>query len=329
MRSFAWLVAALCAAAVPSVDAADAAETTPVLETVVVSGAQPGPGLWRVSKDDHEMWILGTLSPLPPKMQWISRDVEATIARSQEVLLGPTAQLDVGVVSGLFLLPSLLAARNNPDDAKLADVVPPALYARWTPLREKYLPRDRAIEKRRPIFAAEELYQKAVERSGLSGSGVVMPVVEKAAKKHRIPTTQPKIRITVDAPRAAVKEFRKASLDDVECFAQTLDRVETDLGPMRARANAWATGDIEALRALPYTDQQETCANAFLGAGAVQGHGFDDIRARLRDAWLAAAEKALATNRTTFAALPIAQILRDDGLVATLREKGYAVEAPE
>lgn len=309
--------------------AAAHADAPPTLETVVVTGAQPGPGLWRVTKDDHEMWILGTLTPLPPKLVWISRDVEATIAHSQEVLLGPSAELNVGVMSGLFLLPSLLGARNNPDDGKLAEVVPPELYARWTPLREKYLGRDRAVEKRRPLFAADELYEKAVERAGLSTENVALPVVTKAAKKHKVPTTQPHIKIKLEEPRAAVKEFKRAPLDDLECFKQTLDRVETDIGPMRERANAWATGDIEALRALPYTDQGDTCANAFLGAGAVAGRGFDDLRERLAAAWLEAAEAALAKNVTTFAALPIAQILRDDGLVARLRAKGYSVEAPE
>ena len=35
---------------------------------VVVSGEQPGPGLWRVEKDGHVMWVLGTQSPLPEHM---------------------------------------------------------------------------------------------------------------------------------------------------------------------------------------------------------------------------------------------------------------------
>src|SRR5690348_2085441 len=33
------------------------------LQTVLVRGSQPGPGLWRVSKGDHTLWILGTLGP--------------------------------------------------------------------------------------------------------------------------------------------------------------------------------------------------------------------------------------------------------------------------
>ena len=310
---------------------ARADDATPTLETVVVSGEQPGPGLWRVSKDGHEMWVLGTLTPLPRKMQWISRDVEATIARSQEILLGPRAELTVdgGVFGAVLLLPSLLGVRNNPDDAKLADVLPAEVYARWVPLREKYIGHGGAIEKRRPIVAAAELYEHAIERSGLSLESVAAPVVTKAAKKHKVPTTQPEVAIKVAEPKSVLKEFKHARLDDAECFAQTLDRVETDIGPMKARANAWASGDVEALRALPYVDQRLACDRAFLVGATAQRSGLADLRERLATAWLDAAENALAKNETTFAALPIAQILDADGLIERLRAKGYVVEAPE
>src|SRR5215469_7929184 len=53
------------------------------LEGVTVSGVQPGPGLWKVSKGDQVMWVLGTLSPLPEHIQWKTDEVEQTIAESQ------------------------------------------------------------------------------------------------------------------------------------------------------------------------------------------------------------------------------------------------------
>src|SRR5205085_5596094 len=120
--------------------------------------------------------------------------------------------------------PSLIGARDNPDDAKLADVVPPALYSRWAPLKERYFGRDRAIEKRRPIFAAEELFAKAVDRATLSRESVVEPVVRSAAKRAKATITQPQLKLEFDQPRAAIKEFKRSQLDDVECFERTLER---------------------------------------------------------------------------------------------------------
>jgi hypothetical protein len=39
-----------------------------VLGEVLVIGEQPGPALWKVSTDDHVLWIMGTYSPLPKQM---------------------------------------------------------------------------------------------------------------------------------------------------------------------------------------------------------------------------------------------------------------------
>ena len=88
-----WL--ALCVAAPvwsQSAPAPAATSTAPSpanavkLETVSVTGVQPGPGLWKVSKDNHVMWVLGTLTPLPRRMEWQSKQVEQVIAQSQELL---------------------------------------------------------------------------------------------------------------------------------------------------------------------------------------------------------------------------------------------------
>ena len=109
------------------------AGATAELPTIVVSGEQPGPGLWKVSSSDHVLWILGTLSPLPKGMAWRSAEVEETIAQSQVVLNPPRLNVhtDVGFFGKLTLLPSLVGVRDNPDHATLKQVVPPELYARW------------------------------------------------------------------------------------------------------------------------------------------------------------------------------------------------------
>ncbi|HSX59567.1 MAG TPA: TraB/GumN family protein [Tahibacter sp.] len=304
---------------------------TAVLETVVVSGAQPGPGLWKISKDDHVLWVLGTLSPLPKRMEWTPRDVERAIASAQRVLLAPRADIDVdgGALTGLFLLPSLLKARNNPDKQTLAEVLPADLYARWEPLKRKYIGRGDSVEKRRPIFAAQELYEEATEDAGLRLNSRVGEVVEKLAKKHDIAVERPTVKVKLAEPRAALREFSRSSVDDIDCLRKTVERLETDLPAMQLRANAWAVGDIEALRALPFVDQNQACRDAMLKNSTVQEHGMGDMRERVAAAWLGAAENTLRDNAVSFAVLPIGQILDDDGMVATLRKRGYEVVAPE
>jgi uncharacterized protein YbaP (TraB family) len=302
-----------------------------LMDAVMVSGEQPGPGLWRVSKDDkHVLYILGTLSPLPKKMTWLSREVEGIVAESQELLYEPGVQVKVerNIFRILLLVPAALGVRNNPEGQKLVDVLPPELHARWLLLKQKYIGRSRAVERRRPILAAQKLYSEAMDDAGLEESSLIAPVVAKAAKKNKLTITRPSIAITLEHPRAMLKDLSKTSLDDVACFGKTLDHLESDIGTMKARANAWATGDIESLRALPITDPGSACIAALLDAPVLQAQGFGDARERGRKLWLDAAEAALAKNASTFAMLPMRDLLPEGGYLAALRERGYEIEEP-
>ena len=105
MHHAGWMALAAMSAALAMGDVrADDEPALTQLETVVVSGIQPGPGLWQVKRDGHRMWVLGTLTPLPKRMQWESLEVEERIAQSQEVIYPPTAELTVkgGIIGGLF-----------------------------------------------------------------------------------------------------------------------------------------------------------------------------------------------------------------------------------
>ena len=305
-------------------------DDVPVLEMMVVSGAQPGPGMWKVSKGENILWIMGMQSPLPKKMDWVSRKVEQTIAQSDEVLFDTSVSVstDRGMFGNLMLIPSLYGARKNPNDAELKDVLSPALYQRWLVLKAKYIGSDKGIEKWRPIFAAAELYDKAIKKSGLNAENIVRPVVEDAAKEYKKKIIRPKLEVKIEKPKAVIKEFSKTSLADIECFSKTMDRLETDLSGMIERGNAWSIGDVEGLKKLSFTDQNQSCISALTNAAISQKNGFADIRQKAIAEWLKAADTALAKNKSTFAVLPMGEMLKPTGLLASLRAKGYQVEEP-
>ena len=299
--------------------------------TVVVEGEQPGPGMWIVRKDNHDLYILGTLSPLPAKMQWQSAQVDRVLAQAQEVIRAPYAgfKVDVGWFKGMLLLPKLLGARNNPDDKKLQEVVSPASYARWQVLKSRYIGSDSSVEKWRPIFAAQELYGKAMKKQGLDGNNILAPVINKAIETHHPAVTVVKEEIVITDPKPLLKEWSKTTLDDLVCFDKTMTQLETDIDAMRARANAWATGDIAGLRALPPAYQWEACSNAISEAGIGKRLGFGDASRRVEAKWMAAAEAALGKNSVTFATLPLNKMLGSNGYLAQLQSKGYTVIAPD
>jgi TraB/PrgY/gumN family len=301
------------------------------LEATTVSGVMPGPGLWKVSKNDHVMWILGTLSPLPQRMQWESRDLEDAISRSQQVLLSPTIKpkVDVGFFGKLFLLPSAYSARKNDNGATLQQVLPAPTYARWLVLKQKYIGKDNGIERWRPIFAAQQLYRKAIRANGLSSSGGVQANIDALAKKYGINETPMTYEVVIEHPHDAIKTFKSSGIDDVGCFGRTLDSIEHDMPAITARANAWATGDLQALRTLPHSDRFGTCVTAITGAEFARKLGFADAPQRLEALWINSARVALRDNKQTFAMLPMDQLLSADGYLSKLKAQGYQVDPPE
>ena len=306
------------------------------LAAVVVTGVQPGPGLWKVTRKDpatgdHVLWVLGTLSPLPQSVQWQSHELEQVISESQQVLLPPavTFKADVGFFGKLFLLPSAYSARKNDDGQTLQQVLPPPVYARWQVLKQKYIGNNRGIERWRPIFAAQELYRKAIKANGLSKTGGIQASVDALAKRYGVKEVPTSYQVVIEHPRAALQAFKSSAPHDTTCFIRTLDSIEQDMPAMKARANAWATGDLQTLRELPDSDRRDACVSALAEAGFAHTLGLDDVPAKQQAVWLTAARAALGSNAQTFAMLPMAELLKPDGYLAKLQAEGYGVEAPE
>ncbi|WP_373986822.1 TraB/GumN family protein [Duganella sp. BuS-21] len=309
-------------------EATEAGEAAP--ETILLVGQRPGPGLWKVSKGDHVLWVFGTYSPLPQKMEWRSQEVERILAQTQEYLSPPGAHASVGFFRGLTLLPSLIGLKKNPDGASLRDVLPADVYTRWQPLKAKYLGENDDIERERPIFAAEALYEAGLKQAGLSKGYEVEKKLFSIAKERKIKLTGTAVKLEIDNASKMVKDFKKSQIADAACLDKTLSRLESDIGAMRVRANAWAKGDLDAIRKLSYPDQEQECGDAMRNADFVKNApGFQNVKERIREAWLAAAEKALDANASSFATLRLTNILGPENYLAALKNKGYQVDSPE
>jgi hypothetical protein len=314
---------------------------TEALDEVVVSGEFPGPGLWKITRADdatgHVLWIVGEPPPLPKRMKWKSTDIEAVALGAQEILFDSAVRMDtdqkIGFFRGMTLLPAMLEARRNPDDARLEDVLPADLYARWLVQKKRYLGRESGVESWRPLFAADKLRKSAFRDLKLREGGAVREVVDDLAKKHKIKVTTPVKKFTFKRSevRTKLKEFSRESLPDVACLRSMLDLTEAlaDRKTQNARAQAWAVGDHQALDRLPALPSPYLpCAMAVMSSQAAREVIPADIREQVHALWLEAAEKALATNAITFAVVPFVKLTRPGGYLEMLRAKGYLVEAP-
>lgn len=298
-------------------------------EKVIVVGQRPGPGLWKISKGDHVLWLFGTYAPLPKNMTWRSHQVEAILAQSQEAIAPPSAKPQLGILKMLSLAPHVMGLMNNPDGAKLKDILPADVYARWEVLRQKYMP-DVDMERARPLFAASGLYNAGLATAGLTTKQEVSGTVAKLVKKSGVKLTSVTHEFAVGDPSAAVKLYKRSAMDDAACLSKTMDQLEMDIDVMKARANAWSKGDLAAMRKLDFSDREGACKDAMMRSPAMRSvMKSDEIEAQLQVNWLAAVEKALANNASTFAVLSIKSLLDPKGVLAILQAKGYQVDSPD
>src|SRR3546814_8983072 len=86
-------------------------------------------------------------------------------------------------------------------------------------------PRSR-VEKRRPILAAQELYEAAMRKSGLDLDNVVGKVVEQAARRAHVPIVPAAVKLVIEDPKSVLKEFNASALADTECFTRTMSRID-------------------------------------------------------------------------------------------------------
>ena len=329
----AWGVAAVADARGAASAVSDASQTnagaataddTQPMEEVVVTGEHEGPRLWKVRKGDHVLWILGTVTPLPKKMIWQSDAVETVVEESQEVVPAwPAFGIGANPFTALRVWMQWHNMQKIPDRMDLKQVLPPASYARFAALKARYAPRDSRIEELRPTFAAERLLDAALDATGLTFHNEVQQTVLKLARKHGVKIHQDKLR--VEDPVDVLKDVGKAPVSgEVACLDAVMGRLETDLGPMQARARAWALGDVDELRRLVHPDDDRTaCIAAVSTSDRVR-----DLIARAQEDWFLSVEDALTRNRSTLAVQSMDRLLGDKGTLAVMRKEGYEVEGP-
>jgi len=307
---------------------------------IIVSGKQPGPPMWRVKNGDNTLWIFAWLSPIPKNIFWESDKVEAVIADAQEYITQPDVDLSIpklvmfnpiNIFRGVRLGNRIAL---NEDKASLEEVLPQALYTRFSVLKSQYFPRNKKLEKYRPLVAGGQMVREIQKETGLVPAEDVDKKIRRLVKRNKdITVTEIKVEMQLEGgfkDLAARIETMMASISrelELSCFERQLSQMEEDLDEMQYRANTWAQGYIQEFRFIPLPgDEEDDCTK--LIAFSSEQETYEEVSGTLRAMWLDAAETALIKNKNTFAVLDFSQLLLDDGLLAQLRERGYQVIEP-
>jgi uncharacterized protein YbaP (TraB family) len=293
-------------------------EPPEVLDELTVTGERTGPGMWHVHHGTAQLWILGSMSPLPKGITWRSKQLEQLLDHTDQVVV--PKPFEIGIVRVLWLLVTERQLLMVQGGKRLKDVMPPGLHARFALQRSKYTDDSDKWERYRPIIAAAFLQQAAFHAVGLSTRLDLGAAVRTLAKKHDVRIEELKVAGIHDVLDAL---HTMPPATESACVEASLVTVEKDLPRLVERAQAWATGNLERIEKLHEPSEVDAC-RAALDAGT----GASELIALVRRTWLDRLEKYLDGGGTTIAVVNMDMLLEKGGLLDELRAHGYDIDAP-
>jgi uncharacterized protein YbaP (TraB family) len=288
------------------------------LDEIIVSGERAGPGLWHVQKGAAQLWIFGTVSPLPKDMTWRSKQLERILDGTDQLLVAKP--VEIGVARALWLLVTQRDLLMLGHGRKLKDVLPADLHARFAVQRAKFTRNADKWEKFRPLIAAAFLEEDALHAVGLSTRLDLADEVRSLARKHHV----------------RIEEFKIAGLHDVldalktlppateqKCVAASLATIEIGMPRLIDRAQAWATGDVQRIQSLPESAEVALCR-----AAITVDPGAGDLYTLLRQTWIKNMTRHLETGGVTLAVVSMDMLIEPGGFLDALRSRGYTIDTP-
>jgi uncharacterized protein YbaP (TraB family) len=290
----------------------------PALDEIVVTAERAGPGMWHVHRDAANVWILGSISPLPRDITWRSKQVESVLESTSQVLVQKPIEISIPRILWMLIADRKVLMVGG--GKRLSDVLPPELHARFAAQRSKVTDDKDKWERYRPIIAAAFLQQAAFHQVNLSMRLDLGAALRNLSKKHGVRIEEIKVAGVSDM-LDALKTMPAAT--ERTCVEASLSTVESGLPRLVDRAQAWASGNVQRIESMPELKEVDACRNA-LDAGK----GAFDVIGRVRQTWLDNIERYLRSPGTTIAVVNLDLLLERGGLLDQLRAKGYEIDAP-
>ncbi|HEY2752063.1 TraB/GumN family protein [Phenylobacterium sp.] len=280
-----------------------------LVEELVVMGRLPGPAWWTVSNGATTVYVLGSPSLAPKRMEWDRAIFDRRLTGANVVIL-PFQDVKVTVTGALGAAISFMRLRGGgPFEATLD----PQTKTRFVAARTGLGQAADHYGTRNPLAAGLRLATDYRDNKNLTNADPTK-LIKLLAGRAKVPIVQrsynlgPLMGAILRTPPAAGRA----------CFDEVLAQVEAGPGVTRAAAKAWAQGDVRG--ALDNERTYERCIAMVPGAQT-----FD---ARVKADMAADIERALKTPGHALAVVPLRPLLAQGGVLDQLRAKGYTVKTP-
>ena len=293
-----------------------------VVEEIQVVGEITGPPIWRITNGDHDLWILGYPDWVSGDVSWQSNFLEDVMTHSEEFLTFTGMRyVSANPLKMMRGLRKFRQMQRIPGRERLEDVLSEPHYRLYSEVKLKYAPKQDHLERLRPSFAAKELFDSAAESAGLvRGGSLIHRAMKKRAKKHKVTELSAVISLT----DFRVLDVMKDTIDAAEqkCLNARLQGLDARLETLRRFSSVWADGDIVELKTYTVDEAIDACHPRRL---ATEPEYLIQMQAQGLETWHENVDRALSDNDSTFAIVPIDELLRDDGPLSQLRQRGYEV----
>jgi len=280
-----------------------------LVEELVVTGRLPGPAWWRVSDADTTVYVLGTPSLAPKRMQWDRAIFDRRLQGANVVIL-PFQDVRVRVTGALGAAFNLMRLRSS---TPFEETLDPATRARFVAVRTGLGQPAKRYGTRNALAAGLLLAGDYRDKSSLTNADPTK-LVKLLAQQAKVPVQQK----SYDLGPLMGQVIRTSPAAARTCFDEVLAQAEAGPGVTLEAARAWAAGDVRG--ALNNERTYERCIGVVPGASA-----FDD---RTKADQAASIEKALQTPGHAIALVPLRPLLSQGGVLERLRARGYTIGTP-
>ncbi len=273
----------------------------------------PGPALWRVTRGDSEVIILGSLQPLPHRLVWDTTRVVNALDGATALLLPPEPKFGVMDSVSLFFNRGLFELHGE----TLPQALPPEERARYDRVLALIHAKPAKYEHLKPAVAGAFLIGDWRRAAGLSDAKPIS-TVEKLAEADHVPVRHIG---DFDAAPFAKTLAQMSPAANLACFDAALDDIDREAARAPANANAWANADLKAIGQSYTISVFDRC---LMQSPSVQGLLERGMREGMQ-----AIEQALQRPGKTVAIIDLNFLLRPNGILDRLKAKGDTIALPK
>jgi uncharacterized protein YbaP (TraB family) len=288
-------------------------ESTVVAELEVIKRL-PGPALWKVTKGDAQVIILGGLTPLPHTLEWDSARIQRALDGASALYLQPRPRLGILGSIGLVFNKSALEL---PHGQSLQQVLTPPERARFLALMAAVHKKPKDYDHWKPAVAGLLLIADWRKAAGLS-EGKPGTTVMHLAKDARVP-----VRYVGDFDLGPyIKTVRTLSpAANQACFDAAMDDIDRENAHAHEAATAWAKGDLKGVGQSYRVSVLDRC---LLQVPSVQG-----LVDRGTDEGGKTIQAALSKPGKSVAVVDLNFLMRANGILDRLKAQGATISVPE